>query len=289
MFNLIKISYKEWKHDNASNMAAALTFYAVFALAPIMIILIAVAGSFFGEQAVKGEIVVRIGNLVGIEIAAAIQVIVENAHLSTSNWVFTILSALLFLFAASRIITQLKFALNKIWDVEHRKYSHIHKAIKPKFLSMFTILGLGPLFVLFLIVGAMMATFWAVLSSFLPFNANLIQVFNLILSFGITAFIIGLIYKYFPDLDLKWKDIWMGAVLTTLLFMLGNFLIGLYLRNFSIGSVYGAAGSLIIILIWLYYTAQIFLFGAEFTKTYALNKGSYSNSLAVFFKNFFKK
>lgn len=283
MIKLFKKAFKEWHRDKASQLAASITFYAMFALAPIMIIVIAVAGAFFGEQAVKGEIVGQIQTLVGPEIASAIQVIVENAHLSTSNILFSIISLLIFLFAASRIVTSLKYALNKIWDVKHKKHKVVPKYIKSKFLSMLAILGLGFIFALFLFTSGIMATIWVYLASFIPIRSSVFQILNLAVSFGLMTFIIALIYKYLPDIKIAWKDVWIGAAVTTVLFMLGNWAIGLYMRNVTIGSVYGAAGSLIIILLWLYYISQIFLFGAEFTKVHSEEKTSYFKR---FFRNF---
>jgi len=282
MIKIFLKAFDEWRHGRASNYAASLTFYALFALAPIIIIIIAVAGAFFGEQAIRGEIVGQIQTLVGPEIASAIQVIVENAHISGSNIIFTILSSLVFLFAASRIVTSLKYALNRTWDQDGVKHKKVRHAVKSKFLSMLAIVGLGLLFVLFIFISGIMATIWVYLASFLPVGSSVFQILNLAISFGFITFVIAAINKYLPDIEIAWKDVWIGAGVTTVLFMLGNFLIGLYIRNVSIGSVYGAAGSIVLILIWLYYVFQIFLFGAEFTKVYSEAKGSYRG----FFKKF---
>lgn len=275
MLKIFLKAFKEWGRGGTSNYAAALTFYALFALAPIIIIVIAGAGAIFGEQAARGELVIRIQSLVGHEIAAAIQVIVENANISSGNIIIAILSFLLFLFAASRIVTSLKYALNRTWDKESQHHKKVHHAIKSKFLSMLVIVSFGFLLILLILVSGIMATVWVYLANFLPVGSSLLQVLNIIVSFGVITFIIAAINKFLPDIEIAWKDVWIGAAVTTILFMLGNYLIGLYLRNVSVGSVYGAAGSLVLIMIWLYYSFQIFLFGAEFTKVYSENKGTY--------------
>lgn len=275
MLKIFVKAFKEWSSSGASNYAAALTFYALFALAPIIIIVIAGAGVVFGEQAARGELVGQIQSLVGPEVASAIQAIVENAQISGGNIVITILSFLLFLFAASRIITSLKYALNRTWDKDGLKHKKFHQAIKSKFLSILFIVVFGLLLVLLILVSGIMATIWVYLANFLPVGSSLLQILNLAVSFGLITFIIAVINKFLPDIEIAWKDVLLGAAVTTVLFMLGNYLIGLYIRNVSVESVYGAAGSLIIILVWLYYSFQIFLFGAEFTKVYSEERGSY--------------
>ncbi len=282
MFKLISKTLRDAHKDRIASLASSISFYSLFALAPIIIIFIAVAGALFGEQAAKGELVNQIQYLIGPEMASALQVIVENAALSSSNYLFAFLSLAILLFAASRVVTNLKHALNRIWRIQPKKEKKLHKVVKFKFLSMLAILGIGLFLVILLITSAILSTIWIYLGSFIPVNSAVFQILNLVISFGLVAFILALIYKILPDVDLEWRDVWMGAILTTILFMLGNWLIGIYMRNVSIGSVYGAAGSIIIILIWLYYVSQIFLLGAEFTKVYSLEKGSKQG----FFKKF---
>jgi membrane protein len=275
MLKIFLKAYDEWRHGRSAYYAASLTFYALFTLAPVIIIVIAGAGAIYGEQAARGELVGQIQNLVGPEIASAIEIIVKNAHISSSNILFTVLSLFIFLFAASRIVSSLKYALNKIWEREHARHKKVQHAIKSKFFSMLLVAGFGLLIVLLIFVSGVMATIWVYLSNFIPIGSSTFQVLNLLLSFGGITFIIASINKFLPDIQIAWKDVWIGAAVTTILFMLGNFLIGLYIRNVSINSIYGAAGSLVLILIWLYYSFQIFLFGAQFTKIYSQEQGSY--------------
>lgn len=282
MLNLLAKTLKAAHKDRIANLASSISFYALFALAPIIIIFIAVAGALFGEQAAKGELVNQIQYLIGPEMASALQVIVENAAFSTSNYLFAFLSLAVLLFAASRVVTNLQHALNRIWRAQSQKEKKIHKVIKSKFLSMLAILGIGLSLVILLMASGILATVWIYLGSFIPVNSAVFQLLNLLISLGFIAFILALIYKVLPDVDLKWKDVWIGAIATTVLLMLGNWLIGIYMRNVFVGSVYGAAGSIIIILLWLYYVSQIFLLGAEFTKIYSFEKGSKQG----FFKKF---
>ncbi|MFC1656235.1 YihY/virulence factor BrkB family protein [Patescibacteria group bacterium] len=269
MKGLLKETYTEWRKEKTSFMAASLAFYMLFSLAPVLVIIIAITGIFFGEQATQGEIVAQIQSLVGREVASAIQIIIENAHLASTSLLFTLISIGVFLFGATRVFSHLKYALNTIWAVDHKPPKKIHRIVKSRFVSVLFVLGLAVLFVLFLILNATFATLGVLLASLLPLKLYVFQVLQLSVSFLLITLIFAMVYRFVPDVRITWKEVWVGAAFTTTLFMLGNMLIGLYMRNLSIESVYGAAGSIIIILFWLYYCAQIFLIGAEFTKVYA--------------------
>lgn len=279
MISLIKKAFIEWRHDKTSLLAASLTFYTIFAIAPVLIIVIAIAGLFFGEQAIQGEIVGQIQNLVGKEVASATEFIIENASISQSSLLFTIISIGIFLFGATRVFTNLKTALNTIWDIEHQPFKKIHKIIKSRFISLLFVLSFGFLLILSLILSGVLATAGVYLANVLPVKIYIFSILNIGVSFLLITFIFAMIYKFIPDVKISWNDVWIGAAVTTFLFMIGNMLIGFYMRNVSIESVYGAAGSFIIILLWLYYNAQIFFLGAEFTKVYAHEYGSFSSKL----------
>lgn len=283
MLDLIKQTYKEWKKDRASILSASLSFYMLFALAPMLVIVIAVAGVFFGEQAIRGEIVGYIQGMVGREVATSIEFIVENAKLADKGLLFTGLSVLLFLFGATRIFSSLKVALNDVWDVKHQPFTKIRKIIRSRIVSILFVLGFGLLLVLALFVSGTMATLGVYIVRLLPINLVSLKLINFGISFLLVTFVIGMIYKYIPEVKIAWNDVWIGALVTAVLFMTGNWLIGLYMRNLTPESVYGAAGSIIIILLWLYYSAQIFLFGAEFTKVYAYKYGSFSSKIIQWF------
>lgn len=283
MIDLIKQTYKEWRIDRASLLSASLTFYMLFALAPILIIVIAIAGFFFGEQAIRGDIVMYIQEMVGKEVAVSIEFIVQNARLADKGLLFTGLSILLFLFGATRIFSNLKIALNDVWDVKHQPFKKINKVIHSRLISVLFVVGLGLLLVLALLVSGFMATLGVYIVKFLPINLLALKVINTGIAFLFITFVIAMIYKFIPEVKVAWNDVWIGALVTAILFMTGNWLIGLYMRNLTPESVYGAAGSIIIILLWLYYSAQIFLFGAEFTKVYAYKYGSFSSKIIQWF------
>lgn len=279
MIDLLKQTYKEWRLDRASLLSASLTFYMLFALAPMLVIVVAIAGFFFGEQAIRGEIVIYMQDMVGKEVASSLQIIVENAKLADQGLIFTVLSIVLFLFGASKIFNSLKIALNDVWDVKHQPFKKIRKIIHSKLVSILFVLGFGLFIVLAIIMSGAMATIGVYVVNLLPVNLILLKLINIGISFLLITFVIGMIYKFIPEVKVSWNDVWIGALVTAALFMGGNWLIGLYMRNLTPGSVYGAAGSIIIILLWLYYSAQIFLFGAEFTKVYAYKYGSFSSKI----------
>lgn len=284
MIELLKQTYKEWRIDRATLLSASLTFYTLFALAPILIIIIAVAGFFLGEQAIQGEISAYIQGAVGSDVATSVEFIIENAKVADSSLIFTIISIGIFLFGVNRLFTNLKIALNDVWDVKHQPFKKIRTIIHSKLISLVFIIGIGLLLVLALITSVAMATLGVYLVKLLPIDLIMLKAINMGTAFLLITFVIGMIYKFIPEVKIAWNDVWIGALFTAVLFMFGNWLIGMYLRNLTPESVYGAAGSIIILLLWLYFSAQIFLFGAEFTKVYAYKYGSFSNKIIQWFR-----
>ncbi len=284
MIELLKQTYKEWRIDRATLLSASLTFYTLFALAPILIIIIAVAGFFLGEQAIQGEISAYIQGMVGSDVATSVEFIIENAKVADSSLIFTIISIGIFLFGVNRLFTNLKIALNDVWDVKHQPFKKIRTIIHSKLISLVFIIGIGLLLVLALITSVAMATLGVYLVKLLPIDLIMLKAINMGTAFLLITFVIGMIYKFIPEVKIAWNDVWIGALFTAVLFMFGNWLIGMYLRNLTPESVYGAAGSIIILLLWLYFSAQIFLFGAEFTKVYAYKYGSFSNKIIQWFR-----
>ncbi|MBD3157113.1 YihY family inner membrane protein [Candidatus Peregrinibacteria bacterium] len=283
MIELLKQTYKEWRVDRATLLSASLTFYTLFALAPILIIIIAVAGFFLGEQAIQGEISSYIQGMVGSDVATSVEFIIENAKVADSSLIFTIISIGIFLFGVNRLFTNLKIALNDVWDVKHQPFKKIRTIIHSKLISVLFVVGIGLLLVLALITSIAMATLGVYLVKFLPVDFIMLKAVNMGIAFLLITFVIGMIYKFIPEVKIAWNDVWIGALFTAVLFMFGNWLIGMYLRNLTPESVYGAAGSIIILLLWLYFSAQIFLFGAEFTKVYAYKYGSFSSKIMQWF------
>lgn len=271
---LLKETFAEWNNDKASRLAAALAYYTIFSLAPLLIIAIAIAGAVFGEEAARGEIVGQIQGLVGFEGAQFIQTAIENASKPQTGKIASIISVVVLLFGASGLFAQLQDALNTIWEVQPKPNRGLWGIIRDRFLSFTMVLGVGFLLLVSLLVSATLAAVVTFFGHLLPGVSFLLQLTNFILSFAVTTVLFGLIYKVLPDVKITWSDVWIGAIITSVLFSIGKYLLGLYLGNSSFGSTYGAAGSVVIILAWVNYAAQILFFGAEFTQVYARKFGS---------------
>ncbi len=274
VWGLLKETFSEWNQDKAERMAAALAYYTMFSLAPLLIIVIAIAGSVFGQAAARGEIVGQIQGLVGKDGAQLIQAAIQNANKPHTGTIASIISVVVLLFGASWVFAGLQDALNTIWEVQPKPGRGLIGAIRAKFLSFGMILGIGFLLLVSLVLGAALSAVVHFVGNLLPGFDFLWQLLNFILSFVVITLLFGMIYKVLPDVKITWSDVWIGAAITSLLFTIGKFLLGLYLGNGSFGSAYGAASSLVILLAWVYYSAQILFFGAEFTKVYAKRYGS---------------
>ncbi len=271
---LLKETFAQWNNDKASRLAAALAYYTVFSLAPLLIIAIAIAGAVFGQEAARGEIVGQIQGLVGKEGAQFIETAIENASKPQAGTIASIISVVVLLFGASGLFAQLQDALNTIWDVQPKPGRGLWGIVRDRFLSFTMVLGVGFLLLVSLILSAILAAVVNYLGNLLPAIGFLLQFANFVLSFIVTTVLFALIYKVLPDVKIAWSDVWIGAIITSLLFSFGRFLLGMYLGNSSFGSTYGAAGSVVIILAWVNYAAQILFFGAEFTQVYAIRFGS---------------
>ena len=275
IFTLLKETVDEWNKDKASRLAAALAYYTVFSLSPLLIIAIAIAGAIFGEEAARGEIVGQIQGLVGKDGAEFIQTAIESAAKPTEGGGFaSAISVVVLLFGASGVFAQLQDALNTIWEVQPDPKAGAGGFIRARFLAFSMVLGIGFLLLVSLLLSAALSGVVAYLGNVFPIISSLLQVANFVLGFIVTTVLFGLIYKFLPDVKIAWSDVLIGAAITSMLFSIGRYGLGLYLGNSSFGSTYGAAGSLVIILAWVYYAAQILFFGAEFTQVYARRYGS---------------
>ncbi|AFZ18694.1 YihY/virulence factor BrkB family protein [Allocoleopsis franciscana] len=272
---LLKITFSQWRQDQASLMAAALAYYTVFSLAPLLIIVIAIAGAVFGEQAAKGELVMQMQGLIGKEGAQLIQTAIENAsQLDPSQGpIPTLINIVLLLSGASVIFGQLQQSLNRIWNVEPKPGNGIIDFLRKRLLSFSIVLVIGFLLLVSLVISTILVILGNYLRDLVPGFTYLWQLLNFLVSFGIVTLLFALIFKILPDAKIAWKDVWMGAALTALLFDIGKFLLGFYLGKTSLASAYGAAGSLVIILTWVFYSAQILFLGAEFTQVYVRSGG----------------
>ena len=274
LVKLLIESFKEWQADNASRLAAALAYYTVFSLSPLLIMAIAIAGALFGEDAAKGEIVGQIEGLVGAEGATVIETAIRNANQPDISSVASLISVGVLLFGASGVFAQLQEALNTVWNVKAKPDQGVMNFVRKRVLSFSAVLGIGFLLLVSLILSAVLSALSKYMGHLIPGADFLWQIVNQVVSFGIITSLFALMYKFLPDVKIKWDDVWIGASITAFLFSIGKFALGLYLGRGSFGSTYGAAGSLIVILAWVYYSAQILFFGAEFTQVYSRKYGS---------------
>jgi membrane protein len=271
---LLRNSFIEWLEDKAPRLGAALAYYTAFSLSPLLVIVIAIAGLVFGQEAAEGQIIAQMQGLVGQDGAQAIAAMVQNARKPSSGIIATVVGLATLLIGATGVFGELRDALNTIWEVQPRPGRGLTGLIKDRFLSFTMVVGVGFLLLVSLSVSAGLAAMGRFLGSMLPGLVILSQIINFVVSFSVIGMLFALIYRYLPDLKIPWHDVWIGAALTAGLFEIGKFLIGFYLGNSSISSAYGAASSLAIILVWIYYSAQIFLLGAEFTHVYAKHRES---------------
>jgi Predicted membrane protein len=274
IWKLLSATFTKWTEDHAQRLGAALAFYTVFSLAPILLIVIAMAGLVFGQEAAEGQIIGQIQDLVGDESAKAIQGMLAYARRPSTSLIATGVALVTLLFGATSVFAQVQDALNVIWGVETKSGRGIIQIIKDRFISFVAVLGSGFLLLVSLVLSAALAAVGHTVESVLPAPELILQAINFLLSFVVITLLFAMIYKLIPDVLNNWQDVWVGAGMTSLLFTIGKSLIGLYLGKSEVGLAYGAAGSLIVVLLWVYYASQIFLFGAEFTAVYAAFRGS---------------
>jgi membrane protein len=266
----------EWVNDRASRKGAALAFYTVFSLAPILILSIAIAGLFFGQEAARGEIFAQVKDLLGSDAAAAIQAMIQSASRPGAGLIATAIGLVTLCIGATTALAELKDGLDQIWDAPPERTSGFWYFIRKRLLSVGLILSLGFLLLVSLVFSALVS---ALARTWGPADATglMLQSLNFLFSFALVTLLFAMIYKILPSVHIAWKDVAIGSIITAALFSVGKALIGLYLGNSAVASSYGAAGSVILVLIWVYYSAQIFLLGAEFTKVYAHRYGSRRN------------
>lgn len=279
---LISETIAEWNRHNVSRLAAALAYYTVFSLAPLVVISIAIAGAVFGENAARGEIVRQIEGLIGRAGAETVQTIIQNTSEGGANRLATIVGLVTLIIGATAVFGQLQDAMNIIWAVPQQPADPNRKwwwgvavIIRKRFISFLMLLGTGFLLLVSLVISAVLSLVGNFVGGLVPGFGFVAQSLNFIVSLGIVMLLLAMIYKIVPDAPVAWGDVSLGAGLTALLFTLGKLVIGLYLGNSGVASPYGAAGSIIVILIWVYYSAQILFLGAEFTQVFARRYGSH--------------
>lgn len=274
VWTLLKDTFTAWNDDRAPRLAAALAYYTIFALAPLLIIAIAVAAFFFDEAQVRQNMLSQIGEWVGENGRHAIEAMIEGARKPTTGLIATVVGLLTLAVAAGGFFNQLQDALNTIWGVQPKPGRGIWGIVRDRFLSFAMVLGSGFLLLASLIISAALSAAGRFVGGDAGSQAWLWQTLNLAVSFGITTLLFAMIFKILPDARVRWRDVWIGAAATAALFSLGRFLIGWYLGQAATESTYGAAGSLVALLIWIYYSTQILFLGAEFTQVYAQAHGA---------------
>ena len=265
--------------DEALTRGAAISFYTVTTIAPLLLIVVSIAGLAFGRQAAEGAIVAQLTGMMGPQTAQFIQSILSNASSKTSGVVSTLVGVGTLVITASGVFGEMQAALNTIWKVE-TKSTGLSSLLRARALSFGLVVVLGFLLMVSLVVSAALTALGTYLTEVLPMGSVIISILNFCISFILIAFLFGAIYKVLPDRHLEWHDVILGALITSFLFSVGKFLIALYLGGSGIATTYGAAGSLILLLLWVYYSVQIFLLGAEFTKSFANSQGSHK-ALAI--------
>jgi len=263
----------DWYEDRAQRIGAALAYYTIFALAPGLVIVMALAGLMLGPGA-ESQIIEQIRELLGEQGAAAIEATIRSARNETLGATGTALALIPLVFGLWGVFGELQDGLNTIWGVTPKPGRRIRDILKERFWSFAMVVGIGFVLLVSLVLSAWLAAVGTYVGSLLPAPATGLEALNFVISFVVITGSFALIFKLLPDVKIAWRDVWLGAAVTSLFFTVGKFLIGLYLGKSAVASAYGAAGSLVIIVVWVYYSAQILLFGAEFTKVWTKRRGS---------------
>ena len=275
IWGLVKNTFSSWSNDYAPSMGAALAYYTMFSIAPLLLIVISVAGLIFGVEAARGEIFGQLQGMMGEEGAAAVQALLESVSQPEQGVIGTVIGAVLLLIGATTVFGELQDDLDRIWRApERKKGGGLWNLIRSRLLSFGMILGIGFLLMVSLVFSAALSALGKWWGPLFGEWEILLQAVNFIVSFALVTAVFAMIYKIMPRVSIAWHDVWIGAAVTALLFTIGKFLIGLYIGKTGVASGFGAAGSLVIVLVWVYYSAQIFLLGAEFTWAYAHEHGS---------------
>lgn len=282
IWQLIKATAKGWSDDYVSSMGAALAFYTLFSIAPMLLIVLSIAGFVFGLEAARGEISGQLNHLMGEQGAAAVEALLQNVNKPQDGLIATIIGVVLLLIGATTVFGELQSSLDRIWGVPERaKVNGLIALLRERLLSFGMILGIGFILMVSLIFSAALSALGQLWPPNLTEWVKLLNFFNALFSFFMTTVMFALIYKWMPSAKIRWDEVWIGAVITAILFTVGKFLIGLYIGRSEIASGFGVAGSLVALLIWVYYSAQIFLLGAEFTLAYSNIYGSRKDSHSV--------
>lgn len=274
ILELFKLTYQDWTEDKAPRLGAALAYYAIFSLSPLLVVVISVAGIFFGEEAARGEISGQITRIVGSHAAEFIESMLASTRSPSSSILATIIGVLTLLMGAMGVFGQLQDAMNTIWEIEPQPKQSFLQNIKDRLTPFVVLMGAAFLMLVSLSVNAAIIALanWA--SGYLPLPPWLLQMLNLAISLAIVTGLFALIFRVLPDAEIHWHDVWIGSFMTAVLFTIGQLALAWYIGRTSGSSTYGAAGSLVAVLVWIYWASQILFFGAEFTQVYANKYGS---------------
>jgi len=273
-FGILKETVSTFMDNKGLKLSASLAYYTLFSMAPLLLLVISLAGAFFGREAIEGSVFAELNGLVGNDAAAQIQQIIKNMELSGSTTLSLVIGTVSLIIGATTVFGDIQDSVNKIWSVKAKPEKGWLKLVKDRLLSGSIIIGLGFLLIVALVVNGAVSAFDYILKGWLPdFSVVLLTALTALVNFLVLALLFGVIYKVLPDAKIKGRDVRAGALFTAALFMLGRYVIGIYIDKADVGSPYGAAGSLIIILIWVYYSAAILYISTSFTKVYAAAKG----------------
>ena len=278
-FGLLKDTFSRWREDEAPRMAAALSYYTAFSMAPLLILAISIAGLVLGREAAEGKIVEQIGGLVGKQSAAAIQSMIQAANRPSKGILASVIGIVTLIAGATGVLSELKSALNKIWRTQES--GDLKEIIKKNFIFVGMLLVMGFLLTVSLILSAAVSALGKFCGGFIPMSELILHVADFVLSLGIITAMFAAIYRFLPNTRIEWRDVWVGAAVTSFLFNVGKLGLGLYLGKSAVASSYGAAGAILILLLWVYYSGLIFYFGAEFTKLYADRYGSRKSDKSI--------
>jgi membrane protein len=276
VLDMVKQSAVAFIDDEALTRGAAIAFYTVTSIGPVLFIVVAIAGLAFGEDAARGAISRELGGLMGQQSADLLEAAIRNAGRTSSGFLAATIGIVTLIITASGVFTEMQQTLNVIWRAEP-KGTTVSRLIRARAASLGLVATLGFLLLVSLVVSALLTALSDIINAYVPFGHLILKALTFLVSFGLITLLFGAIYRILPDRRIEWHDVMIGAVVTAFLFSAGKFLISLYIGSSSMASSYGAAGSLIIVLLWIYYSAQIFLLGAEFTKVFAAHRGSHQH------------
>lgn len=280
---MIKETLNGFMEDNCLSRGAAIAYFTIFSLAPILLVVIAIAGFVFGDDAARGVVFTKLQGMVGTDAAGLVQSMIQSAANRKSGIIATVISIVMLLVTASGVFGELQSSLNSIWKTEAKEvHSTVSRLIRARAQSLGLVVTLGFLLLVSLAISAAISAAWHQVNQAVPGAGLILRLINILLSLGFTTLLFAAVYKVLPDRQLKWRDVMIGSFFTAILYTIGKAAIAAYIGRSGVASSYGAAGALVVLLLWVYYSAQIFLLGAEFTKVYATRRGSQKDLLRPF-------